>query len=85
LWVETKTDNNKSYYYHAVSRESLWEPPVNAFVIEHTKLLEILDRANKEDFERQLKQCRFLGLSMILISSIKWVYQQKYKQWQQKI
>lgn len=27
MWVETKTADNKSYFYHAVTRETTWNRP----------------------------------------------------------
>lgn len=27
MWVETKTEDSKSYYYHAITRETTWNRP----------------------------------------------------------
>lgn len=35
LWVETKTEEGKSYYYHAISRETTWTRPEGS----HIKIL----------------------------------------------
>lgn len=34
LWVETKTEDGKSYFYHALSRETTWTRPEGSLPIE---------------------------------------------------
>lgn len=47
MWVETKTNDSKSYYYHAVTRETTWSRPVEG---PHVKVM------TQPEFETYSKQ-----------------------------
>ncbi|XP_059608869.1 transcription elongation regulator 1 [Phlebotomus argentipes] len=54
LWVETKTEEGKSYYYHAVSRETTWTRPEGPHIkiMTHTEV-EALNAKNPQQSQQQ--------------------------------
>jgi transcription elongation regulator 1 len=62
LWVETKTAEGKSYYYHAISRETVWERPKDAVILEQPELQKLIEKAQREEKEAK-------GESLLIQSS----------------
>jgi len=46
VWVETKTNDGKSYYYNAKTRETTWTKPENAKIVAQEQLATINATAN---------------------------------------
>ena len=49
LWVETEADGGKNYYYHSITRDTVWEKPLNAKVINQIELGELIQRLEEEE------------------------------------
>ncbi|CAD6198602.1 unnamed protein product, partial [Caenorhabditis auriculariae] len=49
LWVETESGEGKKYYYHPVNRNTVWELPSNAKIIDQTALSQLIQRAGEEE------------------------------------
>lgn len=62
--METETDQGKKYFYHAVSRDTVWEKPLNAKVIDQTQLAELVQRATEEEQREKEGELIFSGLSI---------------------
>lgn len=65
LWIETKTSEGKSYYYHAISRETVWERPVDQVILEQAELQKLIEKAQREEKEAAVKQGMFLGTFLL--------------------
>lgn len=49
MWVETKTNDDKSYYYHAMTRETTWTRPDGPNV-------KVMTQSEFEAFTKQQQQ-----------------------------
>ncbi|KAI6224461.1 hypothetical protein M3Y99_01394400 [Aphelenchoides fujianensis] len=56
LWVETKTADGKSYFYHSATRATVWERPPDAVVMEQSELQKLIDKSTKEEREARERQ-----------------------------
>ncbi|TMS34112.1 hypothetical protein L596_001760 [Steinernema carpocapsae] len=48
LWVSAMSPEGKEYYYKTITRETVWEKPKNAVIVDQRRLTELIDKANEE-------------------------------------
>lgn len=51
--METETADGKKYYYHAVQRNTVWEKPENAKIIDQSQLAELIQKSQEEERREQ--------------------------------
>lgn len=61
MWVETKTNDGKSYFYHAVTRETTWNQPdgINIKILSQSEFeayTKQMALTNKPPEQQQLSQ-----------------------------
>uniref|UniRef100_A0A914VS59 Transcription elongation regulator 1 n=2 Tax=Plectus sambesii TaxID=2011161 RepID=A0A914VS59_9BILA len=56
LWVETKADGGKSYYYNAISRKTVWDRPQNATIMTQSEIEAAVQKAQQQQQKPQAMQ-----------------------------
>uniref|UniRef100_A0A914Z6U9 Transcription elongation regulator 1 n=1 Tax=Panagrolaimus superbus TaxID=310955 RepID=A0A914Z6U9_9BILA len=62
IWVETKAADNKSYFYNAVTRQTVWQKPEKARIVDQAGLQALVDTGMKIERERNPQELKRISL-----------------------